>query len=250
MAEHRIVSIHSYRGGTGKSNLTANLAACAVDMGKRVAVLDTDLQSPGVHLIFGFEHGDIRTTLVDFLWGRCGIRDTAYDLEPRLGGPSWLVPASLNAQAILRLVDEGYDVERLNAHFDELLEELDLDYLFIDTHPGLNRETMLATALSDTLVLILRPDHQDYQGTAVLTQVAGKLEIPRVLLVANKVFSSIDPDRLKEQAEAAFGYELVGQIPLSEDIARVESRDLFVRRHPDHAVTHTIRAVAERIVSA
>ena len=36
----RIVSIHSYRGGTGKSNTTANLAACAVDTGKRMAVLE------------------------------------------------------------------------------------------------------------------------------------------------------------------------------------------------------------------
>ena len=51
----KIVSVHSYRGGTGKSNLTANLAACLAAAGKRVAVVDTDIQSPGIHMLFGLE---------------------------------------------------------------------------------------------------------------------------------------------------------------------------------------------------
>lgn len=41
-----IVSVHSYRGGTGKSNTTANLAALLAAEGRRVGVIDTDLQSP------------------------------------------------------------------------------------------------------------------------------------------------------------------------------------------------------------
>ena len=111
MVQGKIVSIHSYRGGTGKSNLTANLTACAAALGHRVAVLDTDLQSPGVHLIFGLNHEELKTTLVDFLWGKCGIRDTAYDISSKLGGPSWMVPASMTTHAITRIVDEGYDVQ-------------------------------------------------------------------------------------------------------------------------------------------
>ena len=50
-----IVSVHSYRGGTGKSNVSANLGYLAAHAGRRVAVLDTDLQSPGVHVVFGFK---------------------------------------------------------------------------------------------------------------------------------------------------------------------------------------------------
>ncbi len=49
----QIVSIHSYRGGTGKSNLTANLATAVALTGKRVGVVDTDIQSPGIHVLFG-----------------------------------------------------------------------------------------------------------------------------------------------------------------------------------------------------
>ncbi len=50
-----IISIHSFRGGTGKSNTTANLAALYASMGMRVGVIDTDIQSPGIHVLFGMQ---------------------------------------------------------------------------------------------------------------------------------------------------------------------------------------------------
>ncbi len=45
--------------GTGKSNLTANLASLVALEGNRVAVVDTDIQSPGIHVPFGLRgaHG-------------------------------------------------------------------------------------------------------------------------------------------------------------------------------------------------
>ena len=49
----KVISVHSFRGGTGKSNTTANLAAVYAQQGKRVAVIDTDIQSPGIHALFG-----------------------------------------------------------------------------------------------------------------------------------------------------------------------------------------------------
>lgn len=51
----QIISIHSYRGGTGKSNIVANLATLLVLEGKRVAIFDADIQSPGIHLLFGLK---------------------------------------------------------------------------------------------------------------------------------------------------------------------------------------------------
>jgi len=46
----RCISIHSYRGGTGKSTTTANLAAALVHMGYKVATVDLDLASPGLYV--------------------------------------------------------------------------------------------------------------------------------------------------------------------------------------------------------
>jgi len=39
----KIISIHSFRGGTGKSNTSANVAALLATEGRRVGVVDTDI---------------------------------------------------------------------------------------------------------------------------------------------------------------------------------------------------------------
>jgi MinD-like ATPase involved in chromosome partitioning or flagellar assembly len=53
--------------------------------------------------------------------------------------------------------------------------------LFIDTHPGLNEETLPAIAISDVVFLILRPDRQDFQETAFTVEVARELNVARLL---------------------------------------------------------------------
>src|SRR5436189_6467707 len=93
-----IVSVHSYRGGTGKSNLTANLASSLVQQGKRVCVVDTDVQSPGLHVLFGMDVQSSGLTLNDYLYGRSTIEQVADDVPAKLrstaarGGVPYLVP--------------------------------------------------------------------------------------------------------------------------------------------------------------
>ena len=62
----KIISIHSFRGGTGKSNTTANITALLAASGKRVGVIDTDIQSPGIHVLFGLEEDDMDHSLNDY----------------------------------------------------------------------------------------------------------------------------------------------------------------------------------------
>ena len=77
----KIISVHSYRGGTGKSNLVANLATNLALQGKRVASIDIDIQSPGIHILFELDERQIKHTLNDYLWGRCSVAETAYDVS-------------------------------------------------------------------------------------------------------------------------------------------------------------------------
>jgi septum site-determining protein MinD len=140
----KIISVHSYRGGTGKSNTTANLASIIARGGNRVAIVDTDIQSPGIHVLFGFSESTMDRCLNDYLWGRCPIGDTAYNVSsllPKLAsnGTLYLIPSSIKAGEIARVLREGYDVGLLTDGFQELIDVLDLDYLFIDTHPGAQR---------------------------------------------------------------------------------------------------------------
>lgn len=249
----KIVSIHSYRGGTGKSNLTANLAATTALAGLRVGIVDTDVQSPGIHVLFGLDETKLNRALNDFLWGRCAIEDTAYNITPppvaARNGAMFLIPSSSKAGEIARVLREGYDVGLLNDGFQELLHKLKLDYLFIDTHPGLNEETLLSIAISDVVVLILRPDKQDFQGTAVTVEVARKLNVQRMVLVVNKVLSTMNFETLKSQVEKTYSAPVAALFPLSADMAQLASSGIFCLEYPYHAFTKKIQELTRHIMA-
>ena len=249
-----VISVHSFRGGTGKSNTTANVGAQLAAGGARVAIVDTDIQSPGVHVLFGFDDA-LDPTLNDYLWGKTTIAAAAHDVTERVsrlhpvaeGGALFLVPSSIKASDIARVLREGYDVGTLNDGFRDLAKDLALDYLLIDTHPGLNEETLLSITISDVLLLILRPDKQDFQGTAVTVDVARRLDVPELLLVLNKVPSGVDLDDLRAQMDAAYGAETAAMLPLSEQVVQNASGDLFSLTEPDHPWYEQIRLIVTRL---
>lgn len=247
----KIISVHSFRGGTGKSNTTANVAAAMAALGQRVGIVDTDIQSPGIHVLFGMDESKMHRALNDYLWGRCPIEETAYDVTPSevkaKKGSIYLIPSSIKAGEIAKILREGYDVTMLNDGFGELIKRLKLDYLFIDTHPGINEETLLSITISDVLVIILRPDRQDFQGTAVTVEVARKLGVPKMLLVVNKVLPSYDFNSVRQEIQKIYNAPVAGVFPLSEEMVQLASSDLFSLRFPDHPISKEIRAIAKSI---
>lgn len=247
----QIISIHSFRGGTGKSNTTANVAALLAQSGLRVGVVDTDIQSPGIHVLFGLRPEEMAPCLNDYLWGKCSIAETAHDVTSRLGAPVsgavMLIPSSIEAGDIARVLREGYDVGLLNDGFNDLCRDLDLDALVVDTHPGMNEETLLSISISDALVIILRPDQQDYQGSAVTVDVARKLEVPTMLLMINKVPAVYDTADVKQQVERAYDCEVAAAIPHSDDLMALASAGLFSLRFPESTVTQELRRLVTRL---
>jgi MinD-like ATPase involved in chromosome partitioning or flagellar assembly len=255
----KIISVHSFRGGTGKSNTTANLSALYASMGKRVGVIDTDIQSPGIHVLFGLTEDDIKYSLNDYLWGKCEIEKAALDVTPNLkksspgvnippGGQIFLTPSSIKVGEIARVLREGYDVGLLNDGFQNLVRALNLDVLLIDTHPGLNEETLLSIAISDALAIIMRPDQQDYQGTGVTVEVARKLDVPRMVLIVNKTPPSFNFNDVKASVQQTYNCEVGAVLPHSDEMMTLASAGVFVLRYPEHPITQNLRRVAQRLI--
>jgi septum site-determining protein MinD len=248
----RLISVHSFRGGTGKSNTTANVATLIAAEGRRVGVVDLDIQSPGIHVIFGFDQDRAMThSLNDYLWGDCELRAAAHDVTPRadgeLAGRVWLVPSSMRPADIARVMQEGYDVNRLNEGFRKLIDDLALDVLLLDTHPGINEETLLSIAMSNVLVIVLRPDQQDYEGTHVTVAVARKLGVPKMLLVVNKAPAVFDPDAIRKRVEETYECPVAAVLPHSDDLMVLSSDGVFSLRYPDHPLTGLYRDVAAQL---
>jgi septum site-determining protein MinD len=244
----KIISVHSFRGGTGKSNMTANVATLLAAGGQRIGVVDTDIQSPGIHVLFGVNQERMGRSLNDYLWGRCEIGAAAHDvtssLDEGLAGRVFLIPSSSNPSDIARVMHDGYDVALLNDGFRKLIRELELDALIIDTHPGLNEETLLSIAVCEALAIVMRPDQQDYEGTSVAVSVARKLSVPRMVLVVNNTPTAFDFAEVRERVETTYECEVAAVLPHSEELMILSSQGIFALRYPDHAVTALYRQVA------
>lgn len=244
-----LVAFHSFRGGNGKSSIAANVAALLAASGQRVGLVDADLQSPGLHALLGQAGKSFDHTLNDFLLGNCGIDQLAIDVTAHLGravsGQVYLIPASSNPGTMAQVLSQGYEAQRITQAFHELTELLKLDILLVDTHPGLNEEALLTMRAVQTLVVVLRPDTQDFEGTGVTVQVARQLEVPRLLLVVNQVLETSQFLAVRARAQKTFNSEVLAVIPQSAELQSFDEDGLFVLRHPDHPVSMALQHVAQ-----
>lgn len=243
----KIISIHSYRGGTGKSNITANIAAILAMSGKKVAVVDTDIQSPGIHVIFNMHKRKPVYTLNDYLWRKCEIEEAAIPVSSEkvdYNGNLYLIPSSTDTGDIARVLHDGYNVEQLSDGFERLIKKLNLDFLLIDTHPGLNEETLLSIAISDKLLVIMRPDQQDVEGTSITLQVADRLQVEQIAVVINKVPESIDFELLQNEIQKLYGFPVVAVFPHNDQLMLLGSKNIFCVEYPLADFTERYRNLA------
>jgi MinD-like ATPase involved in chromosome partitioning or flagellar assembly len=249
-----LIAVHSFRGGTGKSNTTANVAALLATEGKRVGVIDTDIQSPGIHVLFGLDQDTMGQSLNHYLWGQCALVDAAHDVTPEAaaaaGGKVWLVPSSIRPHDIARVMREGYDVGVLNEGVRSLIRTLSLDVLLLDTHPGLVEETLLSIAMCNSLAIVLRPDQQDFEGTHVTLTVARRLKVPRIVLILNNMPSGYDSEEVRAKVAATYGCEVAAVLPHSEDLMELGSAGILSLRQPDHLLAGLYRQVAATLIAS
>jgi septum site-determining protein MinD len=249
----KIISIQSFRRGTGKSNIITNITALLASQGWRVGVMDVNFQSPSIHILFGLKDSMIQYTLNDYLWGRCPIEETVYNvthtLHPQIAGEIHLVPASTDMSEIARAVREGYDINLLNSSFRVLAEQLNLDVLMIDTSAGLSETTLLTLAIADALAVLLRPDHQDFHGTGLIVDVARELEVPHMLMIVNEVPLNFDFAEVKAEMERIYQCEVATVLPYTDEMMALTGIGIFVLNYPFHPVTTALKQVTKRLMA-
>src|SRR5918911_2049993 len=80
------IAFHSYKGGTGKTTIAANLAALLAKRGYRVFLLDLDVYAPSLQAYFDMEPAK---WINDFLWNNAKVEEILMDLTstvlPRSG---------------------------------------------------------------------------------------------------------------------------------------------------------------------
>jgi MinD-like ATPase involved in chromosome partitioning or flagellar assembly len=245
----QVISIHSFRRGTGKSTLAANIATLLAMRGQRVGIVDMDIHAPTLHFLFALKMDATTHTLNDHLRGRCSIEQAAHDVTfPGLvEGRIYLVPSSTEMSEIAWVLRQDCDVESLSDSLCALDKSLDLDTVVIDTYAGLDEKTLFAMAIASHLIILLRPDQQDYQGTAVMVDIARRLQVPETSLVINEVPRAFDEQTLSTQTAGTFGCSVIAVLPHCAELAALASARIFVRCHSEHPFAVRLEQLVARL---
>ena len=189
------IAFHSYKGGTGKTTIAANLAALLAKKGYKVCLLDLDVYAPSLHSYFDVNP---KRWINDFLNGTAEVGDIIMDLtsviqnvspnngklsllqerqREKITGKLWVGFSSPKKEEIYRLEGGGKQENskiQLLRRFILLREQLislhDADYIIIDTSPGIRYWSINALAVADTLFLTLKMGDLDIEGTRKMAE--------------------------------------------------------------------------------
>jgi len=248
-----IIALHSYKGGTGKTLLSVNLATLLAKMGERVCLLDLDLRAPSLNSIF---KNETRYWVNDYLSKACKIENILSDCTSKdvAEGKLLVGLANPSTDAIreMEAKDRKWEMEALGRLFTlktSLLNEMQLDYVFFDTSPGLQYSSINAIVSADIVLVVMSPDKSDFEGTRRMMRDLYELFEKKTGIILNKIpFEYFSAENQNNSIKlATHQLPIVGVVPCSCDILAAGGKCLFASEKPDHPFTKTLREIATNL---
>jgi septum site-determining protein MinD len=251
----KIVVVHSYKGGTGKTLLSVNLAATFVKHGRKVCLLDLDFRAPSLATLLNVTKSNY--WLNDYLNGACEIDKVLVDLTDRIhnGGKLFVALANPATEAIrdMSAKDRKWEMHalgRLLALRNSLLNEKGFDYLVMDTSPGLQYSSINAIVSADLVIVATTFDRSDVDGTKRMLHELYDLFEKKTEIVLNKVLnasSSMRKEAIQTNIKDIYQAPLLGLIPCFCDVLRAEGNTIFIEEKPEHPFTKIMDQIASEI---
>lgn len=243
------ITLHSYKGGTGKSLLAVNLAMIFVTRGKGVCLLDLDLRAPSLYSTFKNQK---KYWINDYLNKVCKIDKVLNNCTPKhlKEGKLFVGLANPDIKAIREISSKNrkWEMEALGRiiNLNSLFHKGPFDYIIIDSSPGLQYSSINAIVAADLVLTVTSVDRSDLQGTQrMLTDLYDIFE-KKTGIIANKIpptiFSGQTPFKLKSKQ-----IPLMELVPCSCDILQSQGDYLFTYNRPDHPITKTFQKIATKI---
>ena len=215
----RIIAVTSGKGGVGKTNVVANLAASLAELGKKVVVLDADFGLANIDVLLGLTP---RFHLGHVLFGNKSLT------EVMIQGPNGIkiIPASSGLQRLAELTSEQRDY--LVESFADL--HSDTDYLLIDTAAGISRNVIHFLLSAREVIVVSAPEPTAIvDGYAIIKIILKEDPAKPVQVIINSV-------QREEEAREVFGQ-------INSVVRRFLGRDINYLGHieRDPHVTQAVR---------
>ena len=286
----KTIAFHSYKGGTGKTTLAVNLSAHLASKGYNILLIDMDVYAPSLYVYFNIQP---KKWINDYLNDKISFAESIYDfthilkefsLKDKINnqyGSLHAIFSNPSKQEITDLdsftrkeLSKSQSLKKMLYIKETKNTETDYDYIILDTSPGIRYWSINSLAISDEIILSLKMDNIDIEGTKhmaldvygaftsygsksylLLNRVAGycepspDLNTPSSNHEMNSPFKSI----LNEQTETIKSLErllkmdVIASVPCYCDIQFEKQEYLTVLNSPNHPFTRKINELSNMI---
>ena len=270
------ITFYSFKGGVGRTMALVNVAAELVKWGRKVLVVDFDLEAPGLETYKPLQPKKPHLGIVEYVtkfdltYQVPDIHDYVYETEPigDNGGRLWVMPAGRRDSQYRR------DLVKLNwklfykekegfLFFEETKkaweEEFKPDYILIDSRTGDTDVLGICTRqLPDSVVLLFVPNEQNLAGLENVCrdirreEKEGLKKKIKLHFVAANVPDLDDEEEILSNQLQAFR-ERLNFTDLSGEIRRYESlrlldQSVVVLDRPKSRLARTYHTLAKTLV--
>lgn len=165
--QSRIITVFGAKGGIGKTTITVNLAVALAKMGKKVAIIDADLQFGDVNVYFDIDPKDTISELsqgndagdIDAIKRLMALHFSGVSVVCAPKSPEYAEYVSpQNIETMINTMRPFYD------------------YILIDTAPMFSDITMVAIENSNLVLLISVPDISTLRNTKITLNILDSLQ--------------------------------------------------------------------------
>lgn len=171
----KVILVASGKGGTGKTSLTANVAAALAERGHKVLAIDADSGLRNLDIVLGLSDS-IVFSFADVAQGMAPLERAA------VAHPTYPGLHLLTAPGILPRLADSQICGLMAA-----AEQLGFDYVLIDGPAGLAPEIGLFAKAATQGLVVAMPDQASVRGAERMARVLEQENIIRLRMVVNRV---------------------------------------------------------------
>ena len=271
-----VTTFYSFKGGVGRTMALMNAAVELANTGRRVLVVDFDLEAPGLDT-FDILHSETQVPgIVDFVSeyiasGQAPEVTHFIGKSPGIGdkgGGLWIMPSGAHHKSYatnFSQIDWGMLYERHDGYllFEDLKEQwkqtIKPDYVLIDSRTGHTDTGGICTRqLPDAVAIFFFPNEQNLRGlTKIVRDIRAEAEGPRkkeieLHFVMSNVPDLDDEDKILEEQIEEFqnqlGFKREPMIVHRYNSLALLNQAVFTKDRPRSRLAQEYRDIVQEIV--
>lgn len=234
----KVILVASGKGGTGKTSMTANVAAALAQKGHKTLVVDADVGLRNLDIVLGMSDLVV-FSFADVALGIISLEQAAakhHDLDNLYLLTAPIELPKLDEDKITNIITEA--------------QNQGFEYVIIDSPAGLGDEIKLFACISTQAIVVTMPDMASVRGAERVARLLEQENIMRIRIVVNRVRPSLIRQGVMGNIDDIMdevGIPLLGVVPEDENVISYGSNGKCLIKHKKGGASTAFYNIAQRI---